>query len=203
MVCVLWSNGLNDGCIDLPEEMVVGRSLFSQHYKFMPRAVFKFLPSAGSFWQIVLLTQHDWIKVFCYDGSEWRQLTEAPQTIDGNTMIKLMFHEKDEYTFKFIFQAADCKDVSMLSEIWESSIWDKKTTSLSPIPPPPVAQIAAPPPPDRLQTVMSVLEWLANYLEKHTWAAIISLILAIGGVWTVHNWPKLIPTHPPPTSDKK
>jgi hypothetical protein len=50
---------------------------------------------------------------------------------------------------------------------------------------------------------MNALEWLAGYLEKHTWAAVVSLILAIGGAWAVHNWPKLIPSFPPPTSDKK
>ena len=194
MNCILWYDGAESGCVDFDQngDNVVGRSMFSREYRWMPRKVFQLLP-AGNFWQIHLITSNDWIALHFYDGRKWQRVGERPATIDGNTMIRISFIDSN-FDFRLVFQSGtDCQHVTYIEALWTSPIWEQQSESEEPI----VIAHAIPVTETRERRVAQILEWLALYFEQHTWAAVLSVLTLAGMIYLVHQYPiNLFPTAP-------
>lgn len=159
-------------------EETIGRSLFSEKYKFMPRRLMHVSSASKNFWVISRITEHDTIAIEVYDPPRWKSLDQAPRTIDDNTMIRAIFHGK--FSFRFIFLGGlTCQDVSILEDIWLSPIWDKPVGA--PVERTPTT--TTPQPALIEQRAMTVMDWLAGYIRNNSWAAIIAIAIAGLGLY--------------------
>lgn len=195
MACVLWNDGVESGCIDIPPKEVgvmIGRFDFPDRPRHIPRTLLEFF-RFGDYWQVRKRTIHDYISVWAYSKGQWIEVTDAPETIDEWTMVQARINL---YCLRFILNGSEeCQGVTIATYSWEPSLWAMPTDEPTPSRPHPIPEQTLPYPEQR---VMNTLDWLAAYLSKNTWAALLAILLMAGGIvgWT------LLTHHPLPAIEK-